>query len=65
MALMRINTEGGSNASLVFYYLLSKLQLCVLFLFGLFVVLFEYGRRAIRSLKPVKVGTSLTLENSQ
>lgn len=65
MALMRINTESGSNASLVFYYLLSKLQLCVLYLFGLFVLVFEYGRRVITSCKPARVGTSLTLENSQ
>ncbi|XP_059441470.1 uncharacterized protein LOC132183746 [Corylus avellana] len=65
MALMRINTEGGSNASLVFYYLLSKLQLCVLYFFGLFVLAFEYGRRVITSCKPARVGTSLTLENSQ
>jgi hypothetical protein len=65
MALMRISAEGGSNASLMFYYLLSKLQICVLYLFGLFVLVFEYGRRAIRSLKPVRVGSSLTLENGQ
>ncbi|KAF5442705.1 hypothetical protein F2P56_035334 [Juglans regia] len=64
MALIRVNTEGESNTSLMFY-LLSKLHLFVLYLFGLLFVVFNYGRKAVRSLKPVRVGPSLAIADSQ
>ncbi|GMY07551.1 putative aminoacrylate hydrolase rutd [Fagus crenata] len=64
MTLIRINTEGGSNVSLM-CYVLSKLYLFLLYLFGLVVLVFEYGRKALKSLKPVKVGPSLTLDDSE
>ena len=64
MTLIRINTEGGSNVSLM-CYVISKLYLFLLYLFGLVVLVFEYGRKALKSLKPVKVGPSLTLDDSE
>lgn len=37
-----------------------KLHLFLSFFFGLFVLAFEHARRAVRSLKPVRVGSALT-----
>ncbi|KAL2550797.1 alpha/beta-hydrolase superfamily protein [Forsythia ovata] len=37
-----------------------KLHLFLLYFFGLFVLAFEHARRAMRSLKPVRVGSALT-----
>ncbi|XP_022887016.1 uncharacterized protein LOC111402925 isoform X1 [Olea europaea var. sylvestris] len=37
-----------------------KLHLFLLYFFGLFVLAFEHARRAVRSLKPVRVGSALT-----
>lgn len=53
------NTGGGSNVSIA-YSMLERLHIFLLYFFSLFVLVFEYGRKAIRSLKPVKVGASLT-----
>ncbi|KAM3729734.1 hypothetical protein ACB098_12G034500 [Castanea mollissima] len=64
VTLIRINTEGGSNISIVLY-ILSRLNIFLLYLFGLIVLAFEYGRRVLKSLKPVKVGPSLALDDSQ
>uniref|UniRef100_A0A7N2LPA3 Uncharacterized protein n=1 Tax=Quercus lobata TaxID=97700 RepID=A0A7N2LPA3_QUELO len=42
VTLIRINTEGGSNISIVLY-VLSRLNIFLLYLFGLIVLAFEYG----------------------
>lgn len=55
----RTNSDGGSNPSFMFN-IIEKLQFCLLYFFGLFVLAFEYIRRALRSLKPVRVGGTLT-----
>ncbi|XP_042980923.1 uncharacterized protein LOC122310824 isoform X3 [Carya illinoinensis] len=64
MALIRVNMEGGSNVSFPFY-LLSKLHIFLLYLFGLFFMAFEYGRRALKGFKTVRVGPSLALPNGE
>ncbi|XP_021909365.1 uncharacterized protein LOC110823311 [Carica papaya] len=51
--------KTGAEVSFMFA-MLEKLHLCLLYLFGLFVLVFGYGRRALRCLKPVRVGASLT-----
>lgn len=56
---IRMNTEGGSNVSFM-CNMLEKLHLCLLYLFGLFVLAFEFGKKTFRSLKPMRVGASLT-----
>ncbi|KAL6972115.1 hypothetical protein U1Q18_031801 [Sarracenia purpurea var. burkii] len=53
------NSEGGSKLSFM-VYMLEKLHLFLLYLFGLFVLAFQFLGRASRSLKPVKVGPGLT-----
>lgn len=55
----KTNNDRERTASFMFD-ILQKLHLSVLYLFGLFVMSYEYARRAVRSLKPVKVGASLT-----
>lgn len=62
--LIRLSVEVGNNVSLLFY-LAAKLHFCLLYLCGLFVLAFDYGRRVVRSLKPIRVGPSLTADNSQ
>ncbi|KAM3732481.1 hypothetical protein ACB098_11G063900 [Castanea mollissima] len=64
VTLIRINTEGGSNIYIMLY-VLSRLNIFLLYLFGLIVLAFENGRRVLKSLKPVKVGPSLALDDSQ
>ncbi|KAI3410556.1 AB hydrolase-1 domain-containing protein [Psidium guajava] len=53
------NTGGTSDVSIT-YRMLERLHLILLFFFSVFVLAFEYGRKAIRSLKPVRVGAPLT-----
>ncbi|KAI8008547.1 putative aminoacrylate hydrolase RutD [Camellia lanceoleosa] len=53
------NFEGGSKLSFMIY-ILEKLHVFVLYFFSLFVLAFEYLRRGLKSLKPVKVGPALT-----
>ncbi|XP_057951527.1 uncharacterized protein LOC131146168 isoform X4 [Malania oleifera] len=53
--LSRSNADGGFMLSTV-----EKLRLCLVYLFGLLVLVYEYIRRALRSLKPVRVGSTLT-----
>lgn len=55
----RTNTEGGSNVSFM-SNMLDKAYLCLLYLFGLFVLIFEFAKKTMRRLKPVRVGGSLT-----
>ncbi|XP_030935732.1 uncharacterized protein LOC115960874 [Quercus lobata] len=64
VTLIRINTERGSNISNVLY-ILSRLNIFLLYLFGLIFLAFENGRRFLKSLKPVKVGPSLASDDSQ
>ncbi|KAM3684665.1 hypothetical protein ACB094_11G062400 [Castanea mollissima] len=64
VTLIRINTEGGSNIYIMLY-VLSRLNIFLLYLFGLIVLALENGRRVLKSLKPVKVGPSLALDDSQ
>ncbi|KAF8008413.1 hypothetical protein BT93_K2174 [Corymbia citriodora subsp. variegata] len=53
------NTGGGSSVSIV-YSILERLHIILLYFFSVFVLIFEYGRKAIQSLKPAKVGASPT-----
>lgn len=46
------------NYLIVTYNLLGKLQLILLFFFGMFYVILEHTRKVIRVLKPVKVSAS-------
>uniref|UniRef100_A0A2P2N9C9 Uncharacterized protein n=1 Tax=Rhizophora mucronata TaxID=61149 RepID=A0A2P2N9C9_RHIMU len=39
---------------------LEKIHQCLLYIFGLFVLMFEYVRRALKLLKPARIGPSLT-----
>ncbi|XP_024012346.1 uncharacterized protein LOC18017058 [Eutrema salsugineum] len=59
IAFIRSSSEG-KNAASPSYFLLEKFHRCLLFLFGLLVLAFEYARKAFRVVKPVKVGPSLT-----
>uniref|UniRef100_A0A803R265 AB hydrolase-1 domain-containing protein n=1 Tax=Cannabis sativa TaxID=3483 RepID=A0A803R265_CANSA len=56
---MRTNMEEGSNASST-CNMLEKLHLFLLYIVGLFVVVFEFSKRTLRNLKPVRVGASHT-----
>ncbi|KAL5539342.1 hypothetical protein UlMin_043831 [Ulmus minor] len=55
----RANAEGGSSVSFM-CNTLEKLHLCLLYLIGLFVLAFEFAKKSLRSVKPVRVGASLT-----
>lgn len=51
--------DNDSVNYLIFTYnLLGKLQLILLFFFGVFYVILEHARRVVRILKPVKVSAS-------
>ncbi|KAF4380373.1 hypothetical protein F8388_024666 [Cannabis sativa] len=56
---MRTNMEEGSNASST-CNMLEKLHLFLLYIVGLFVMVFEFSKRTLRNLKPVRVGASHT-----
>lgn len=58
--LIRGTGSGGRRNASVFYEVAHRLHVFMLYLFGLFLLAFEYGVKGIRSLKPVKVGASLT-----
>lgn len=60
ISLGRTNFEGGSKLSIV-VVAVEKMHVFLLYLLGLVVLLFEYIRRALRSLKPVKVGPAIEL----
>lgn len=64
MALIRVNMEGGSNVSLMLS-LLSKLHIFLLYLFGLFFMVFEYGQRALKGFKTARVRPTLALPNGE
>ncbi|KAF3432801.1 hypothetical protein FNV43_RR23903 [Rhamnella rubrinervis] len=52
-SLIRTSTEGGSSVSLM-CNMSEKLYLCLLYLFGHFALAFEFTKRRLRSLKPVR-----------
>ncbi|KAI8540491.1 hypothetical protein RHMOL_Rhmol09G0268100 [Rhododendron molle] len=60
ISLGRTNFEGGSKLSIV-VVAVEKMHIFLLYLLSLVVLLFEYIRRALRSLKPVKVGSAIEL----
>ncbi|KAG5375093.1 hypothetical protein IGI04_039689 [Brassica rapa subsp. trilocularis] len=59
ISLIRSSSEGKSTAS-PSHFIVEKFHRCLLFLFGLLVLVYEYARRAMRVVKPIKVGPSLT-----
>ncbi|XP_010266578.1 PREDICTED: uncharacterized protein LOC104604050 isoform X2 [Nelumbo nucifera] len=59
VSLRRRNTEDRRCLHFM-YDILTKFHLSLLYFFGLFVMAFEYGKKAFRSLKPVRVGASLS-----
>ena len=59
------NKHRGRKQYLYHAYVLSRLNIFLLYLFGLIVLAFEYGRGVLKSLKLVKVGPSLALDDSQ
>ncbi|CAK9151596.1 unnamed protein product [Ilex paraguariensis] len=59
ISFLRKISEGGSNVSFP-VGIVEKLHIFVVYFFGLFVLAFEHVRRALRSLKPVRVGAALT-----
>ncbi|KAG5110967.1 hypothetical protein JHK82_040190 [Glycine max] len=62
--LIRTNIQAGSNVSLN-CCMLEKLHLFLLYLFGLLVLAFEYGRKLLGSLKPAQAGGSPSYIESQ
>lgn len=52
----KTNSEEDSNLMII---ILRKLHLSLLYIFGLFMFAIEHARRALRNLKPSKVGASL------
>lgn len=62
MAFVTMKTEGGSSISSQ-PFLLEKLHLFFLYFFGLILLVFGYLRNTIKSLKPTRVGASLTWTN--
>ncbi|GAB2223517.1 hypothetical protein Droror1_Dr00017658 [Drosera rotundifolia] len=59
--LMMSSTNVGllTNMSSV-YCIIERLNRCLIYFFGLFVLLFEYAQRVLRRVKPVRVSPSLT-----
>ncbi|KAG2657992.1 putative aminoacrylate hydrolase RutD isoform X1 [Panicum virgatum] len=55
---LRKRGGDGVNYLIVTYNLLGKLHLILLFLFGVFYVILEHARRALRVLKPIRVSAS-------
>ncbi|KAG4966002.1 hypothetical protein JHK85_040977 [Glycine max] len=62
--LIRTNIQARSNVSLN-CCMLEKLHLFLLYLFGLLVLAFEYGRKLLGSLKPAQAGGSPSYIESQ
>lgn len=58
MNFTKTMTRSSSLASL--YKVLERLNRCLIYLFGVFVLVFEYLRRVVGKLKPVRVGSPLT-----
>lgn len=56
----RLNSETESSNPAIFDGVAEKLKLAILYIIGLFVVAFEYIKRVLRHLKPVRVGPDLS-----
>ncbi|XP_010520969.1 PREDICTED: uncharacterized protein LOC104799971 [Tarenaya hassleriana] len=54
------STANRETATSLAYTVVEKFHLCLLFLFSMLVLAFEYARKAFRVVKPVRVGPSLT-----
>lgn len=63
VSLVTLKTEGGGSSVSSKPFLLERLHLLFLYLFGLILLVFGYLRNAVKSLKPVRVGASLTWTN--
>ncbi|BAT81931.1 hypothetical protein VIGAN_03184800 [Vigna angularis var. angularis] len=62
--LIITNNQAGRNDSLK-CHVLEKLHIFLLYFFGLLMLAFEYGRKLLRRLKPVRVGGSTLYTESQ
>ncbi|XP_023532415.1 uncharacterized protein LOC111794595 [Cucurbita pepo subsp. pepo] len=60
MSLITLKTEGGGSTVSTQPFLLERLHFFFLYLFGLILFMFEYLRDTFKSLKPARVGPSLT-----
>lgn len=58
------NNQSGSNVSHK-CYLIDKLHLCLLYFLSLLILAFEFGRKAVRRLKPVRVGSAPAYTENQ
>uniref|UniRef100_A0A1D1Z0L3 Putative non-heme bromoperoxidase BpoC n=1 Tax=Anthurium amnicola TaxID=1678845 RepID=A0A1D1Z0L3_9ARAE len=59
MATPSNRDEERGSCLVTTYDALSKVQLSMLYVFGLFVMAFEHVRKVLRLLKPVRVGTTI------
>ncbi|PQP95214.1 hypothetical protein Pyn_23258 [Prunus yedoensis var. nudiflora] len=59
ISLIRKRTGEGNSVSFM-CNMFEKLHLCLLYLFGLFALAFENARRTFRSMKPARIGHSIT-----
>ncbi|EEF40457.1 putative aminoacrylate hydrolase RutD [Ricinus communis] len=59
ISLCKTSSEGGNNVRSR-CGIIDKLHVCLVYIFSLFIFVFEYARRAQRSLRPARVGASLT-----
>ncbi|AES58749.1 putative carboxylesterase [Medicago truncatula] len=57
------NNQSGNNISTE--YIIEKLHFCILYFLSLLILVFEFGRKLVRSLKPVRVGSSTAYIDSQ
>ncbi|GAB4858498.1 hypothetical protein Ancab_009974 [Ancistrocladus abbreviatus] len=60
MVIIRTNTGTRYSLSSL-YFILERLNRCLIYFFGLFMLIFEHFRRGVGSLKPVRVAPSLAL----
>lgn len=59
--MIRLSITRPNGLSFVFFYIIGRLQVFLLFIFSLFLLSFEHMRRAIKSVvKPAKIGATLT-----
>ncbi|KVI10220.1 uncharacterized protein LOC112508853 isoform X2 [Cynara cardunculus var. scolymus] len=56
----RLNSEAESSNPTIIVGIAEKLRRIILYIFGIFVVAFEYIKRVLGRLKPVRVGPTLT-----
>ncbi|KAJ9539591.1 hypothetical protein OSB04_026097 [Centaurea solstitialis] len=56
----RLNSEAESSNPNIFVGIAERLRCIILYIFGIFVMAFEYVKRVFGRLKPVRVGPTLT-----